>query len=301
MANLKNHVSTEIFRMLQRSKGFATVLLPFMASALLGVSGALAQTEKTGGAGQAGAEAPAAAVSATESAPQTKQPPQSAGTPVPTSTETVSPGTTPTPTGTPGVVSTPTPTGTPGAQSAVGKETSKEAPKEDFHAKTPAILTDKLSIGIGFGLGTGKGPGSDYSSDRIGFAATATYPVLDLPVVPGGRIVAEVRYATFTGVDVSADVSRSVQLMLVGGGLESRLPQLEKLRLIGTGLVGLNRTWGINQDTSRQVGSGWGASFGVNGRAAYSVWRKIEVYGGVGSQLGKYSWHDVQLGLIATF
>ena len=184
---------------------------------------------------------------------------------------------------------------------AVDKEKlSPEEREKLFHEKTPGILADKLSLGLGLGLGGGKAQGnSAFSTDNIGFHFQGLYALK--PLTDTSNILVEARYSTVTGIDTKADVSNTVQYWLVGGGLDFRLAQFEKLRLIGTGNLGVTKTSSLRQFNGERTKSAYSGSVGIQARAAYRVWKKIEGFSGIGIQVGKYTWADLQVGVLGTF
>ena len=103
------------------------------------------------------------------------------------------------------------------------------------------------------------------------------------------------------GLVLFGDVSDLISPAPLLGGLDFRLAQFEKLRLIGTGNLGVTKTSSLRQFNGERTKSAYSGSVGIQARAAYRVWKKIEGFSGIGIQVGKYTWADLQVGVLGTF
>lgn len=183
------------------------------------------------------------------------------------------------------------------AQAGAGKKT------EPDWFPTPEWLKEKLTLGAGMGFGLGSGPVSGAKPDRLGFHLSAVYALEEAAFLAGASYLTELRFAWSNSVDPSsADREYANQFFLAGGGLELEIEEVEGMRVWGTALVGFSRSPAYSFTTSSNVTKAlMGFNFGLQARALYRLLPSVDAYVGVGSQMGKVSWTDLQVGLAGTF
>ncbi len=284
----------------------SSIAIAAFSASVLSFAQGTSEATSTTPAAAAATTAPASAAAAP--APET---PQATPTAVPAPEATPTQQATPTPQATPTaapVVPEATPTATPTAAPTPTTETGKPSETQkpetdlekmkaggtkkdsrDYHLETPDVLDDLLAIRLGFGLGTGT---KEFSPDHMGFSLEANYTVHN-------NVFAALRYTSISGVKSIDDQSYVAQTYLIGGGVEQKFK--EKMRFRESGYIGISHLHAWDLVFFGTTKSTYGFTPAANFSFDYQVWEKSFVTTGLGMQLGKAAWYDIQFGVAAYF
>lgn len=177
------------------------------------------------------------------------------------------------------------------------EKAGEEETKEDYDEKTPAVVANKLSLGVEMGFGLGRG--TDFKSDHVSFGGYATYNIMPLKILKDLSLLGELRYFSFTGVLKTSDYGVVVQSMDFGADAELKFRP--NISFQAGAALGITRLVGIRQSTNVIDKKQFGVAIGLQGRALYSFMKKFAGFAGVSTHTGKYGWYSFDLGVQATF